>query len=101
MKVRKRPQVRCPPHLAWVRGFDCCVKTPDCNGNIEAAHVRNGTDAGLGVKPSDYWTIPLCGFHHGHQHTVGEARFEAHHKINMREIAGRLAKRSPHKGKWE
>lgn len=49
---------------------------PGCQGMpIEAAHVRMGSGAGLGEKPSDYRAVSLCQFHHRQQHTMGEPPF--------------------------
>jgi hypothetical protein len=42
---------------------------------IEAAHVRKGSGAGLGQKPSDYFAVSLCSRHHQQQHTMGEDTF--------------------------
>lgn len=63
-------------HLAFVRSFCCAV--PGCQGvPVEAAHVRNGSDAGMGRKPSDYYAAPLCKGHHAQQHNTGERSFWA------------------------
>jgi hypothetical protein len=102
--TREEPQIRCVSHLAWVRGHACSVggaSGQGCGGRIEAAHVRSGTDGGLGVKPSDTYTIPLCSDHHAEQHRIGEASFEKRHGINMRAIADGLSRISPHRKKWE
>jgi len=99
--VRDRPQVRCPQHLQWVRGHECAVANTNCEGRIQAAHVRKGTDGCLQVKPSDYWAIPLCAFHHKLQHDRGESSFQQGHGIDMKSIAEHLAKRSPHRHRWE
>lgn len=99
--VRQEPQIRSAGHLAWIRGHECAVANDECDGRIEAAHVRAGTDGGLGVKPSDCWAIPLCSNHHGFQHQVGEAAFEKRHKIDMKAIARQLWDRSPHRRKVE
>jgi hypothetical protein len=48
--------------------------------NIEAAHVRNGSGAGIGTKPDDFRAVSLCGGVegcHAKQHRVGEATFWA------------------------
>ena len=88
-----------PAHRAWVRGHACCV--PGCpNPQIECAHVRRETDGGGALKPSDFWTISLCGTHHAEQHAIGEARFEKRHAIDMRELALAFARRSPHRAAW-
>lgn len=99
--VRKEPQVRCPAHLKFVRGFVCSIHDKhECEGGIEAAHCRTGTDGGMGVKPSDYWAIPLCSGAHREQHAIGEAAFERTYGIDMKAIAERMASVSPHRFKW-
>lgn len=98
--LREAPQIRSPGHLAWVRGHVCAVENADCQGKIEAAHVRIGTDGGTGVKPSDCYAIPLCFAHHTMQHSMGERSFEAAHNISMRKIADELWQKSPHRLKF-
>lgn len=97
MGLREAPQLRSSGHLKFVRGFVCAVQNAVCNGRIEAAHVRGETDGGLGVKPSDYWTIPLCAYHHATQHAEGEGEFQKRHNINMKKVAQELWQRSPHR----
>ena len=85
----------CPAHRAWVRRHHCSV--PGCKRlPIECAHVRTGTDGGVGLKPSDRWCISLCSFHHAEQHRIGEARFETKHGICLAELAELFTHRSPH-----
>jgi len=75
----RRPRVHNEKHLKFVRGLPCCV----CGNNIasEAAHVRFACEAvgkrkvGVGEKPDDKWTVPLCGMHHRMQHEWGEREF--------------------------
>ena len=86
---------RCPGHLAFVRGHACSVAGPDCDGPVEAAHVRRGTGAGMGTKPDDGWTISLCRWHHHQQHAVGEVQFERMHGIDLKALAQEFARRSP------
>jgi hypothetical protein len=75
--------------------MDCAVY--GCRDTkIQACHVRRGTDGGMGLKPSDGFTIPLCASHHRAQHQVGERRFEEQHSLNMRALAEFYAKASPH-----
>jgi hypothetical protein len=84
----------CPAHRAWVRKHYCSV--PGCKRlPIECAHVRSGTDGGLGLKPSDTWAISLCEHHHREQHSIGERAFEQRHDIDLSEIAREFARRSP------
>ena len=88
---------RSPAHRAWVRSHACsaCGLT----AGIEAAHVRNGTDGGMGHKPSDRWVISLCRDCHGEQHRIGEPSFQARHGIDMRHLAEAFFKASPHRSK--
>ena len=93
-----RAQRQCPAHRAWVRRHHCCV--PGCDKlPIECAHVHRNTDGGMGLKPSDRWTISLCRGHHIEQHQMGEQAFETRHGIDMRELASEFARRSPHRRK--
>ena len=94
---RKDAGKRSPAHRAWVRGHACsaCGST----AGIECAHVRDGTDGGTGMKPSDRWTISLCAECHRKQHQLGEGTFERHHGINMKALAVEFTAKSPHKGK--
>jgi hypothetical protein len=90
---------RSPAHRKWVRGHACC----GCGSStaIECAHVRDGTDGGMGIKPSDRWCISLCKTCHTWQHQVGEREFERQHNIDMKALAEAFFKASPHKGKLD
>jgi len=69
---------------------------------IEAAHVRTGTEGGMGIKPGDDWVISLCSYHHQRQHMIGEAAFERSHGIDMKALAREFAAKSPKiKGKMK
>lgn len=70
-------------HLAFIRRLPCCSCHRDPAG--EAAHVRMACaeygkeEAGVGRKPDDRWTVPLCRLCHQDapqaQHRIGERRF--------------------------
>lgn len=93
-KRRRELRLRCPPHLAWVRKHACCV--PGCFGtDIEAAHVRQGTDGGIGLKPGDEWVISLCRHDHQLQHRHGEDWLEQTFRIDMKALAREFAAASP------
>lgn len=91
---------RFPGHRAWVRGHMCAVTTSynptPCDGDTECAHVRMGTDGGVGVKPSDWWTVSLCRVHHAEQHQIGEGAFEKRYGLNLKALAEEFARKSPH-----
>lgn len=74
---------RSQAHLSFIRSFACafCGSTT----NIEAAHVRMGSGAGIGQKPDDWRGVPLCAGPyadidgmlgcHNRQHVIGEPLF--------------------------
>jgi len=74
----KTPRKHDEAHLSFVRLLPCCI----CGDATmtEAAHVRYGEPragkrpTGMGEKPSDCWTIPLCNKHHREQHEFGNER---------------------------
>ena len=93
---RKKTSRICAAHRAWVRRHQCSVR--GCQGHpIECAHVRCGTDGGLGIKPSDRWTISLCRQHHLEQHEIGEPAFEAKYELDLVQLAKEFARKSPWK----
>jgi hypothetical protein len=77
--------------------------------NVVAAHVRIGSDAGMGRKPSDWFTAPLCDGPkannlqqlgcHNRQHIIGEDTFwkqyEAEHGQTVGQLLDELAAASP------
>lgn len=98
MGLRVSSVIRCPGHLQFIRGCECSVRGKIghmCGWSIEAAHVRKGTDGGVGTKPGDNWTIPLCAAAHARQHNIGEPAFERLYGIDMKEIAAKLWLISP------
>jgi len=75
-------------HLAFVRQLPCvaCGKAAPS----EAAHVRTGTDSGIGVKPGDRYAVPLCTACHAKQHRIGELTFWSALRIDPLSVASRL-----------
>jgi hypothetical protein len=72
----KRPRIHDADHLAFVRQLPCLICSDDVS--VEACHVRYGDphagkpSTGMAEKPSDRWTVPLCGRHHRSQHQRSE-----------------------------
>lgn len=100
--------IRSPSHLKWVRGHECVLKAKkfdvhgypmNCDGKTEAAHIRNGTDGGVGLKPGDNFVVPLCESHHAAQHRMGEITFWCRVGLKPLEIADALWRTSPHGAK--
>lgn len=59
-------------HLSFIRLLPC-VKGG--TGEIHAAHIRTSTDGGMGMKPSDFWVLPLSASEHHKQHQCGERQY--------------------------
>ena len=96
---RPDKRFRSPAHCNFVRSHACCA----CNSlsAIEVAHVRTGTDGGMGMKPGDYWTISLCKVCHAWQHCNSERALEAKHGIDMKALAREFVKASPKRRELE
>lgn len=90
----KADKRHCQAHRAWVRRHRCSV--PGCRqGPIDCAHVRTSSNAGIGMKPADCWTISLCRAHHEEQHRIGQAAFELRYGLDLIELSKEFARRSP------
>ena len=70
---KPRKPIKDPEYLKWVRSERCLFCGEYVAGN--AHHVRFGHSAGIGTKPDDYRTIPLCSSCHDDAHN---ARVPAH-----------------------
>lgn len=74
--MQRRPRQFAPDHLAFIRTLPCVVCGDDVT--VEAAHVRMQDPSvakpmtGIGTKPDDRFTVPLCGLHHRDQHLNNE-----------------------------
>lgn len=66
-------------HLAFIRRLPCLVCCAE--GLSDAAHIRFGDvergkpHGGMGMKPDDKWTVPLCRDCHQKQHSQNERAF--------------------------
>lgn len=92
-KQKRESRWRSPAYCNHLRSFACVV----CHSfdHVEVAHVRNGTDCGMGLKPSDFYALPMCREHHSQQHCVGEKSFWAMHKIDPLTLAGEFNRSWP------
>lgn len=117
MGLRESTVIRCPGHLKWVRGHECCIagkqtgeQTEDgaiyviahvCEGKIEAHHVREGDHGqGIGQKPDDSAAVPLCSLAHKRGHDKGWRTFETEWRVDLSSIAEQLWHRSPHGARY-
>jgi hypothetical protein len=82
-RFRRRSQ-----HLAFVRQLPCVV----CGkaAPSEAAHVRCGSDGGVGMKPADRYCVSLCSDCHALQHQFGELTFWSTVRLDPLNTAFRL-----------
>lgn len=64
--------------------------------DVQAAHIRY-SGAGMGLKPCDVFTTPLCITHHQEQHTMNEKMFWLLYQINPIARAMSFALESPDK----
>jgi hypothetical protein len=78
--IHKEPRAHDETYLARLRQLPCIQ--PCCGAlAVDAAHIRmasaiyGATEAGVGAKPHDFWTLPLCRHHHELQHRIGTKRF--------------------------
>jgi hypothetical protein len=80
---------RAPAHLGFIRALRICLICGRI-GDVDPMHVRGGTDGGMGLKPSDKYTVPGCRKCHQHQHRIGEDRFWGGLGIDPMDVALRL-----------
>ena len=91
-------------HRDFVRSHACC----NCGStvNVEFAHVRAGSGAGIGQKPDDWHGVSLChDCHIGDQHTKGEPnfwqRYYARTGTSVSELIAAFIKASPRRQQIE
>jgi hypothetical protein len=72
-KAKRASRWKSPAHCNFVRSHACC--NCDSEVNIQVAHVRMGSGAGMGQRPDDYRTVSLCCDCHRRQHEIGERTF--------------------------
>lgn len=108
-RQKKSPRVENGQHLKEIRGLPCCVC--GTRKEIEAAHIRMANrrlgklEAGMGAKPDDSWSVPLCSGHHrlfpASQHNAGEAIFWNSHNVDPFLLALALWRASGRTGEME
>jgi len=69
--IPKTEYIRDKKHLKFVASLPCilCMRK-----DVQAAHIRSGNGAGMGLKSGDNFTVPLCISCHKHQHNVGNEK---------------------------
>lgn len=77
--MNRQPRIHNEKHLKFIRQLPCVLCMD--NTSTEAAHVRMADrtiakqNPGIGAKPDDKYTLPLCGRDHRAQHQVNEEQF--------------------------
>ena len=88
-----REKIRSRKHLMYIAEKPCII----CGyTEVQACHIRF-TGAGMGQKPCDIFTTPMCLSHHREQHSMNEKVFWHLYKINPVARAIGLALESPDK----
>lgn len=91
---QREPRERDEKHLRLIRQLPCLI-CHVCPCGV-AAHVRYASVAygkpepGIGAKPDDRWTVPLCPSHHQDQHRYGEREWWRQHGIDPLAVASAL-----------
>lgn len=96
MTLRQRePRQRNEAFLKFVRAHPCCVCFAPAPS--QAAHIRMGSidhgkrQTGVGERPSDCWSVPLCARCHLYdQHCTGERLYWRWTGIDPIALAQRL-----------
>ena len=108
-KPKRQSRWKSQAHLTHVRKHACvnCGST----ANVQAAHVRMNSGAGIGQKPDDWRAVPLCGGSHlvegchTEQHRVGEPNFwklyEGLTGHDVEEVIDELIRTSPRRPEIE
>lgn len=93
MLLSKHKNHRNPKYLDWLRGQKCAVSgsPAEC-----AHHIRLGTNGGTGIKPSDYFCLPLLNEFHttgpDALHIIGEETFLTKYGIEPMELFAKYLK---------
>ena len=65
-------------YLDHIKKQGCTVRR-ECVGDIAAHHMETG---GMGIKCSDFKTLPLCMRHHAELHSIGRRSFVRKYDID-------------------
>lgn len=85
-----------PNYLAMIRELPClhCGMEPSEAAHVRMASAAHGKASGIGKRPADRWSVPLCAEHHrlarDAQHQRGEREFWDALDVNPLWVAERL-----------
>lgn len=83
MLLPKQHHIKDKKHLKWVASLPCVLTG---RTEVQAAHIREGNQAGWGRKPSDDQVIPLFHEKHAEQHRTTESKFYAEHGYSLEQV---------------
>ena len=84
MSIFKKQTARSVEYLDYIRTLGCAI----CGQQAEPHHAETG---GVGMKCSDYKTIPLCRQHHDEIHRIGKLSFQRKYNVDIEFITDRLS----------
>ena len=77
---QKKKPWRSNAYLIYIRQQSCIIcQHPE----TDAHHVRIQSNAGTGIKPSDFYGVPLCRLHHLESHHYGRNTFFERHGVDI------------------
>lgn len=75
-------------HKKYIESLPCCgLKFAihiRCQGDVVAHHVKTSANSGVGIKPLDWFTVPVCHAHHmtwAHGSHKGSATHSDRHEV--------------------
>ena len=75
-------------HKEFIESQPCCgIKFAPhikCQGDVVAHHVKTSANSGVGIKPLDWFTVPVCHAHHmtwAHGSHKGSATHSDRHEV--------------------
>ena len=95
------PKIKVPrdkKYLMWLKDQPCLIK--GCSEPQDTVIYHHMINEGVGIKCSDYLTVPLCYKHHLGSEAVhsGRERFEKRHGVNLQVEAEKYYKLSKRGG---
>ena len=78
--LKKTKTWRSEKYLSFVRSRPCVITGSDLN--VVAHHVRCLGGGGMGLKPPDYYCIPITAEEHSKLHATGERSYWERHREN-------------------
>lgn len=105
-EIVRAPRREWQRHRKWLRSHECvCSLAPQgfsfCTGPVEVSHIRTAANAGVGLKPHDAFSVPMCNAHHANYHRWGHDSFEGYFNLDLAKLAAEFTAKSPDKAMRE